>query len=44
MYFNPNLTAFSWKAMQPTGGPRTASLSIIKTRSFQITPGFAAGG
>ena len=32
------------QAMQPTGGPRTASLSMTKTRPFQITLGSGAGG
>jgi hypothetical protein len=29
-----SLTAFSWKAMQPTRGPRTASFSMNKTHSL----------
>jgi hypothetical protein len=44
MNFIFNLNAFSWKAMQPTAGRRTASLSLMKTRPLQFTLALASGG
>ena len=44
MNFIPNLTAFSWKTMQPTAGRRTDSPAMINTRSLQFTLAATSGG